>query len=231
MATLEPGDGNIFDEEPMNWRPLVYSTVGAAILLLGAFSYYYYLQNQREELEAQAHEAFRRATTPEELVQVADRFARTDHATMALLRAAEESFSKQDYGAAIKDYQRIIDTVGTDPLLSNSAQIGLAASLEASGKIDDAIKTYLELARLGDKTPYAPYAYTATADLYDERGDKSNERKILTEATSLSPDSPFVKKAQFRLKELNADAPQIVPAPNTTTTGPVTNAAAAVGKP
>ncbi len=204
MALLATDDSNILDAETINWRLVVYPILAALIVLVGGFGYYYYQQNQREQLEAAARAALLQAKTPGEMVKVADQFPRTDHATIALLTAANGSFAQRDYATAIQDYQRILQTPSTDPELRDSAQIGLASTLEANGKGDDAINAYLEVARRGEKGPYAPYAYIAAARLYDERGDKDNERKILTEAASLDPDSSFVKQAQFKLKEMAA---------------------------
>jgi predicted negative regulator of RcsB-dependent stress response len=217
MATLQSDEANIFDTETINWRLIVYPILAALIVVVGGLGYYYYLQNQREELEDSAHAALVQAKTPEELVKVADQFPGANQGTLALLNAADGSFSKRNYTAANQDYQRIIQAVTTDPELRDSAQLGLASSLEANGKIDDAINTYLKVAQLGDKSPYAPFAYAAVVRLYEERGDKDNERKILTEAASLDPDSPFVKQAQFKLKEMATAAqhPPTVPVPTT----------------
>jgi predicted negative regulator of RcsB-dependent stress response len=216
MDTLTSKDANILDAEPINWRLIVYSVLGVVVLIVGGFSYYFYQLNEREELETTARAALLKATTPEEMVKVADQFPHTDQATLALLSAAQGSFSARDFAAAIADYQRIVGAVDTDPELRDSAQVGLASSLEANGKMDDAINAYLDVARRGDKSPYAPFAYLSAAMIYDERGDKGNEREILTEAAGLSPDSQFVKEAQSKLKELNATAqpaPSAAPAP------------------
>ena len=210
MATLESDDSNIIDGETINWRLIVYPVLAALIIICGGFGYYYYQQNQRDMAEAEARAALLKATTPEELVQVADQYPHTDQATLALLKAADDSFGKLDYAAAIKDYQRIIDAPTTDSQLHDSAQLGLASSLEASGKVDDAINIYLEVGRRGNQTPYAPFGYNAVAQIYAQRGDKENERKILMEETSLDPDSAFVKQAQARLKELSSE-PLVVP--------------------
>jgi len=217
MATLASDDSNILDAETINWRLVVYPILAALLVVVGGFGYYYYLQDQREQLEASARAALGQAKTPEELVKVADQFPHTDQGMMALLNAADGSFAKRDYAAAIQDYQRIIQTVTTDAELRDSAQLGLASALEVSGKIDDAINTYLEVARRGAKSPYAAFAYNAAARLDEERGDKDNERKILTEAASLDPDSPFVKQAQLKLKEMAAAAqpPLTFPVPAT----------------
>ena len=212
MATVESDEANIFDAETVNWRLIVYPILAVLVVVVGGFGYYYYLQNQREQLEDTARAALVQARTPEELVKVADQFPGADQATLALLSAADGSFTKRDYAAAIADYQRIIQTVTTDAELRDSAQLGLASSLEANGKIDDAINAYLVVAQEGAKSPYAPFAYNAVGRLYQERGDKYKEREILTEAASLDPDSPFVKQAQFELKEMAAQPPLTVPA-------------------
>lgn len=215
MATLHSDEANILDAETINWRLIVYPLLAAFVVVVGGFGYYYYLQNQREQLEITAHAALVEAKTPEEMVKVADQFPRADQATLALLDAANGSFARRDYPAAIQDYQRIVSTVTTDPQLRDTAQLGLGSVFEGTGKIDDAIKAYLGVAEQGAKSPYAPYAYHAVARLYDERGDKDNERKILTEAAGLDPDSPFVKQAQLKLKEIMS-TPVTVPVSTTT---------------
>lgn len=223
---MESDDSNILDAETINWRLIVYPILAVLVIGVGGFGYYYYLQYQREALEAKAREALVGAKTPEELVKVADQFPRTDQATLALLGAADGSFAKRDYAGAIADYQRIVQAATTNPDLLDPAQLGLASSLEAGGKMDDAINAYLEVARRGAKSPYAPFAYYAAANLYEARGDKTNEREVLTEAAMLDPDSAFVKQAQAKLKELTmaaqvpttnvvpAAAPVSAPTPN-----------------
>lgn len=218
MATLESDDSNIFDAETGNWRLVVYPVLLAVILVLGGVGYYYYQQAQREILEGKAREAVMAAKTPEELIKAADDFPGTTQATLALLSAASQSFEKKDYDAAIKDYQRIIGTVSTDAILRDSAQLGLGSSLEASGKskTEDVIAAFMVVAERGDTSPYAPYAYHAVATIYDQKGDKENERKILMQAASLGGDSPFVKEAQSKLKELAGSAaatPSVTPEP------------------
>lgn len=225
MATLQSDEANILDAETINWRLVVYPVLAVLLVGVGGFGYYYYLQNQREVRETSARAALVEAKTPEAWVKVADQFPGTDQGTLALLNAAGGSFAKRDYVVAIQDYQRVIQTVATQAELRESAQLGLASAQEANGKVDDAITTYLEVAQLGAQSPFAPFAYDAVARLYDERGDKEKEREILTEAASLDPDSPFVKQAQYKLKELasiqsppiisvpTAPAPTSVPAP------------------
>jgi predicted negative regulator of RcsB-dependent stress response len=230
MATLGSDDSNILDAETTNWRLVIYPVVAAIILILGGFGYYYYLQSQQELRESQAREAIVQAKTPEELVKVADQFSGTHQATVALLSAANDSFNKKDYAAATKDYQRVISTVETDPDLRDSAQLGLASTLEASGKMDDAINAYLTLARRGKESAYAPFAYNAVVQIYEQRGDKENERTILLQIAGLGIDSPFVKQAEAKLKALNtAPTPSPTPASNALSSAPAPTNNAAPG--
>jgi predicted negative regulator of RcsB-dependent stress response len=217
MAILESDDSNIIDGKEINLRVIVYPILAAAVIIVGGFGYYYYQQNQREMAEADARAALLKATTPEEMIAVADKYPHTDQATMALMKAADVSYDKLDYSSSLKDYQRILDTARTDPLLRQSAQLGLASALEASGKVDDALNAYLEVARLGDKSPYAPFGYNAAARIYSERGDKENEKKLLVEETNLDPDSAFVKEAQSKLNQMNSI---VLPGANGSTPAP-----------
>jgi predicted negative regulator of RcsB-dependent stress response len=210
MAIPESADANIIDVEAVNWRMIVYPVVLAIVLLLGGFGYYYYQLEQRNETEAQARDLLIEAKTPEQFAKVADQFPHTDQAALALLSSAQTSFDQKAYPDAIKSYQRVIDAADIDTTLSDSAQIGLAAAQEASGKIEDAIKTYLVVARRGKDSPYAPFAYDVAARLYEQKGDKENERLTLISLAGLGTDSPFVKQAGQKLKTLESQ-PALAP--------------------
>ena len=218
MATPDLQDANILDQESINWRLIIYPIVAVAIAVVAIFAVYSYLQIQRENQEADAHQAIVAAKTPQELAAVADKFPNTSQATLALLAAADLSFSKDDYNGAIQQYQRVIDNPKTDPILGDSARLGLAAAQEVLNKLDDAANNYLVVARRGNATPYSPYAYSAAARIYQQKNDTTQERAILTEATGLTVDSPFTKNAQDVLKSLNAasqstNAPSATPPP------------------
>jgi predicted negative regulator of RcsB-dependent stress response len=214
MATLESDDSNIFDAETGNWQLIVFPILAIVVVIAGVVGYYYYQQSRRDQLETNARAALVDAKTPGDFIKVADQFPGADQSTLALLSAANASFDQRDYAGAIASYQRIIASSTTDPELRDAAQVGLASAQEATGKDDDAIATYLLVAREGAKSPYAPYAYNSVTLLYDQRGEKDNERKILTEAAALDSDSPFVKQAQEKLKALTTP-PITVPVPAT----------------
>jgi predicted negative regulator of RcsB-dependent stress response len=234
MATLDSQDANILDAEVVNWRWVVYPIVGVLVVVLGGLGIYYFEQSQRETHEAQARQALLQAKTPAALMQVADQFPGTSHAAFALLSAANLSFEAKAYDTALTTYQRVANGVGTDAMLKDSARVGLAATFEAQNNLDEAINTYLAVAHRGSKSPYAAFAYLSAAVLYDEKNDKEDERRILTEATGLDPDSDFVKAAKEKLKALNAAAQPDTAVPPTsgavpTPTSPASTSAAPTG--
>jgi predicted negative regulator of RcsB-dependent stress response len=202
MASLESDELNIIEAEEINWRLIVYPVLVIAVLLLGGFGIYYYQLNQREQAEEQAAAALSTASTPDDMAKVADQFPDTTQASVALMRAADLSFTQKDYAAALKDYQRAIDSKQSPPELRESAQLGLASAQEASGKADDAIQTYLDVAHKGNHSPFAPVAFHQIAAIYASRQDKANETQILQQAVQLGGNSPFVKEAADQLKEL-----------------------------
>ena len=212
MATLESDEANIFDAETVNWQVIVIPILIAILVALGGVGYYYYQQSQREEIESNARAALVGAKTPEEFLKVADQYPGADQGTLAVFSAANAAFAKRDFAGAISSYQRILAGKTATPELRDSAQLGLASAQEAAGKADDAIASYLVVANEGTKSPFAPFAFNSVALIYDQRGDKDNERKTLTQAAALDPDSPFVKQAQFKLKELTTP-PITVPVP------------------
>jgi len=217
MATLESGDTNILEGDAVNWRFIAYPLVAAIVLILGGFGIFYSLQHQQEVQEEQAHAALLDAKTPQALVAVADQFPKTTQATLALLQAGDQALAKHDFATALSAYQRAKDTSKSPGELNDSAQLGLAATLDASGKTDEAIQAFLGVAQQGAKSGYAPFAYLAAAKLYGKKGDKNGERSTLIELAGLGGDSEFVKQAQAELKALDsaAPAPGSAPAPAT----------------
>jgi len=209
-------DSNILDAETINWRMVAYPIVVAVVVLFCGFGYYYYQQSVKEQLASQAGEAIAQAKTPEQLVKVADQFPTTDQATLALLSAAGQSFDKKDYAAATKSYQRALSITDENSYLHDSAQVGLAATFDALGNTEEALHAYMAVAHRGNNSPYAPFACQALASIYEQRGDKSNERQILSELAGLGSDSPFVKDAAAKLKEFTSanDAPLSSPQTN-----------------
>jgi predicted negative regulator of RcsB-dependent stress response len=217
MAILQTDEPNIIDTETVNWRLIVYPVLLVLIIGVGGIGYYYYLQNQRDQAEATARAALIKATTPAEFLKVADQFPNTDQANLAILRAASASFDAHDLNGALAAYGKIADNAALGADWHDNAELGLAGTLEAMGNNDKAIAAFLEVARRGEKSPYAPFAYNAVARIYEQRGDTQNERAILQEAAVLDPDSAFTRTAQAKLKEL---APQQLTIPVPANTAP-----------
>ena len=207
MATQEIYDANILDREDVDWRKIVYPLIIIVAAVVVAVAIYYYQAGQSEQQEFDARQAIASAKSASELAAVADKFPKTMQAVLALLGAADFSMAKRDFESAGKYYQRVIDGSGTDTVLRDSARLGLASVEESQNKEDPAIQTYLQVARRGTESPYAPYAYLAAARMDEQKHDQAAERNVLTAAAGLNVDSPFVKEAAAKLKELNASHP------------------------
>jgi len=202
MSTLQTDDPNIIDAEEVNWRWIVYPLVLVLLVAIGGFSVYYYLQSAQDAAEAEARTALLKATTPAEFLKVAEQYPKTDQAMLALFSAANASFDQRDYDGAKTAYQKIIDNPVLTAQWRDSASLGVASCDEAKGDGDKAISEYLEVARRGDASPFAGYAYNCVARIYDARGDKKTEVAILQQAADLNPNSPSAQMAQQRLKSL-----------------------------
>ncbi len=210
MATLEREDANIIDAEETNWRLIVYPALVVVIVVVGVLAYYYYVQSQRQELETAARAALVKATTPEEMLKVAADFPHTDQATVAVLSAASASFDKHDYAAALADYQRISGDVAVLPELRDSATLGVASSQEASGKVNEAIATFLDVARRGAGQPLCALRLQHHRDPLRAAWRQGEREAHPDRGHALDPDSIFTKQAQYRLKEMTAaEAPPI----------------------
>jgi predicted negative regulator of RcsB-dependent stress response len=208
MSTLQTDEANIIDAEEVNWQWVVLPLVLLLLVAAGGFGVYYYLQMQQDAAEAEARVALLKATTPAEFLKVAEQYPKTDQAMLATFSAANASFEARDYDGAQTAYHKIIDNPALGAQWRDSASIGIASCDEGKGDADKAISEYLEVARRGDASPFAAFAFNCVARIYDARGDKKTEGDILRQAAQLNPDSPSVRRAQQLSNELNPPAQQ-----------------------
>jgi len=214
MSTLQTDEPNIIDAEEVNWRWIVYPVLLVLLVAAGGFGVYYYLQVQQDAAEAEARAALVKATTPAEFLKVAEQYAKTDQAMLAYFSAATASFNQRDYDGAKAAYQKIIDNPALSAQWHDSASLGIASCDEAKNDADKAISEYLEVARRGDASPFAAYAFDCVARIYDARGDKKTEISILQQAADLNPDSPSAQIAAQRLKALQPQQAMSFPVGN-----------------
>jgi tetratricopeptide (TPR) repeat protein len=107
--------------------------------------------------------------------RVIDDFGGTPAAKLAALKLANLYFTMNDYGNAEKAFRRYATDYAIDEVSRLSALEGIAASLGASGKYQEAAKQYLEVARM-DTT-----SVTYEGDLF---GAVSNAMKANDPATA-----------------------------------------------
>lgn len=129
-------------------------TIGVA-LLLGFIAWYYIkTRQQQEQLAAgQAYTAFQMDQPPtvhsqqvvDGYLKIAQNFSGTKAAQRAQLQAALTLFQGGHYADAQKQFQKFLSANGSSSLVP-SAQLGVAASLEAQSKLDQALTEYRTIA-------------------------------------------------------------------------------------
>jgi predicted negative regulator of RcsB-dependent stress response len=149
--------------------------IGIAVALLAAWGIYFFVTTQAEQKEVAAGQALTQLlTTPPASAtgagQLADAFARlaaqypgTAAAQRAQLQAASAFFTAGRYADAQAQFQKFIDANAAGPLAA-TAQLGVAASLEAQGK-PEAVAAYQRVVSVFPASPAESSAKAALARL------------------------------------------------------------------
>jgi len=172
-------------------------------LILGALGFTAW-QIQKDKKIAQADAALAAADSPEALELVASNYADTEAGLLASLLVADRYFQQKQWDKASAAYQNIINQHFQSPL-APSARIGLAAVLESTGKIDDAVKTYKSAAADFPDSFQAPQALFSAARLLEVK-QPLEARKIYEEIITSHSESAWKSEAEDRLKSLETSS-------------------------
>ncbi len=153
------------------------------------------------------------------LKQFDETIGRNDAATktFAELGKAAAHYDLGEYDAATAGYEKILGSAEAKlPWVKHTATEGLALSLEASGKADEALKKFESL--MGESGPVANAARYHAGRISAEKGDKERAEELLTEVLDSYTESGkasrfdyvFVQAREYLLA-LNpqADVPEI----------------------
>jgi predicted negative regulator of RcsB-dependent stress response len=135
-----------------NRKRLIIAGVAAVVI----FFVWFYFSSQRQQAELAAGQAYTEfqlnqpPTLPAQQVadgylQIANKYAGTLAGQRARLQAAGILFGAGRYAEAQAQFQSFLAAANGSPLAA-SAQAGIAASLEAQGKLDDALAAYRKVA-------------------------------------------------------------------------------------
>jgi tetratricopeptide (TPR) repeat protein len=199
--------------------------IGAAAAVLGMFLALILVQHQtRKELSASEALSDVRglfsaaASTPggtvEALSKVVSSHAGTKAAARALLISAgllfSEAKSAADYAEAQKRFTQVTQEYPDSPWLPQ-AHLGIAASLSAQGKTNEAIAKYEEINRRYASAPIHDQSRLALARLY-EASKPEEALKLYDELTKPNPNNPssvVLMEAKLREDDLLKERPEL----------------------
>ncbi|MEW6754891.1 MAG: tetratricopeptide repeat protein [Candidatus Latescibacterota bacterium] len=134
--------------------------------------------------------------------QVLGRYEGTPAAGKATLMLANRRFSEGAYAEARTLYQKCLDDYGDNPVLAYGAWSGLAACLEAEGKVPEAARQYQDYADRHPGTGQAALALSEAARCYGQLGDREAQKGVLQRLARDYPRLPLARTAEAAIKAL-----------------------------
>jgi predicted negative regulator of RcsB-dependent stress response len=159
---------------------------------------------------------------PQPFLQLAQEFPDTSAGEYAELLGAEALFTDGKYPEAHQEFSKFIDAHPASTLLAQ-AKVGLAASLEGEGKIQDATQKYQEIVMSysSEAGIVSPVKLTL-ARLYELQNKPEQALTYYSELARINnPYDPWVAEARERGELLLARHPELRKAPPSTPAGPL----------
>jgi TolA-binding protein len=122
-------------------------------------------------------------------------------AGLATIYLANAYMQTKDYANAEKYYQKYLDDMDNDPILSVSAAFGLAASHEDRGDFAKAAKLYEEAAQKYDDSYRAPQLLMSAARCFKQAGQAEGVRRTLQRLIDKYPKSALLEEAKQLMAE------------------------------
>jgi tetratricopeptide (TPR) repeat protein len=162
------------------------------------------------------------------LEQISKEYPNTSAGEQAEILAASVLFTDGKYSDAEQAFKKFLTDHANSPLAAQ-AHLGVAASLEASGKAPEAITKYQEvIAKFPNDAYIASPAKLTLARLYEEQNKADQALRYYDELARIpDPRDPWAAEAKDRREALLAKHPELRPAPPAAT--PAATSAPATG--
>jgi tetratricopeptide (TPR) repeat protein len=216
----------------VNKMRVLYASVAAVLLIVVVAVFIQYQANK----EAGASKALSEVRVPfnpalpappdaaQKLLDVANQHKGTKAAARALLMSGGLLFVEKDYARAMERFNALVQNYPESPWVAE-ANLGIAASLEAQGKLDDAIKKYADIRNRHSTSTIVDDAKLALARLY-EKSNPQESWRLYEELITADRQSGMSAEAGLRQEELVKRNPELAslrpppPAPVTPTNRP-----------
>ena len=195
--------------------------IGAAAALVVVVGLYYFIGWRHDQSEITAGQALTQllvaasTTTPEQsaasFAKLANDYSGTAAAQRAQLQAAAAWFGVGRYADAQKQFQSALEANATGALGSTAA-LGVASSLEAQGKLDEATAAYRKVTlQFPDSAAAAPAKF-ALGRIAEQQGKFAEAMAIYQELSRNNFAGSIASEASLRALELKSKIP-IAPKP------------------
>jgi TolA-binding protein len=202
-----------------NRKRLQWIAIGVAVVGL-AIGFYYWNAARQEANANEALSALRAPIqvgnsalhiAPDEYLKVANDFPGTSAGQRALLMAAGGLFDAGKFPEAEAQFQKFLTEYPGHPLAVD-AEIGVAASLEAQGKLADATARYKETRERHMQEPI-PQPAMALARLYALQGKPDVALKLYEEVAHNRGNDTWGEEAELGAQEILNKHPELRPQP------------------
>ncbi len=200
--------------------------IGAMVVVAAAvvISYYFWKQSETEMEAGKAFTQLLVSTPPDSqasdlansYLKLAADYPGTQAAGRALIMGATTLYVSGDYAKAQSEFQQYMTTYPAGPFAA-TALLGVAASLDAQHKTDDAAKAYQRVINNFSDPNATDAAKFALAKIDEQLGKLSDAADLYMEVARSNPNSPLGSEAALQAEKLRgkAQAPT-TPAPATT---------------
>jgi TolA-binding protein len=187
----------------------VLMAAGGVVLVTAVLFFIFSSQAKRErtaaELLGKANLALQSGNiggAVDDLQTVVNRYGSTKSAGQAAFYLAYAYFYAKDYVQAQSLFEKYVQKYKEDPLLSASAQAGIADCHMQTGNPVPAAENFLRAVSLGPQTFLAPQYLLRAASAYLEADQKDRAREILNRLIDEYPDSREVHQAKVELAQI-----------------------------
>jgi predicted negative regulator of RcsB-dependent stress response len=180
-----------------------------ALLLLGGYFYYGYVNKKGQETYNEAYEVFKKdfksGSNLADLKKagalfekVVDKYGLSKAARLALPEEAYVKFLNKEYDGAISLYRKFLDDVSGNNRYESLARLALAACYEQKGEFETAIITLRPIVE-EKGNPFGEPALFHLVRLYRLNHQASEEKKAIEEFIKTYKNSPFLPMVQAHL--------------------------------
>lgn len=142
------------------------------------------------------------------LVKISQDYSGSPAAAKALLRAGTVYFAEGNYAKAREQFDAYLRSPGETPWIPQ-AVFGVAASLDAENKVQEAIDKYKDFTERYSGDPSVDQARLNLARLYERNNQGQQALEVLSKL--MSSGSMSAQEAQERIKGLLAKYPSLAP--------------------